>query len=280
MSLNPDSILARLRNQSRVRGLEPQAMLLLYAQECFLARLGQSPHADHFVLKGGLRMYVRYQDEARPTRDIDLAGRGMPRTVEAVSSSIAEIAEIQIGDGMNFEAQTLKAREIIEDVTYGGIRVELWVRLGKSRERLQLDISFGNVITPGPVELSFPSLLSPEPHPVLGYPLESVVAEKLAAATELSLANTRMKDFYDVYWILSRENLEDITLLTALRRTFVARGTDLEQLVPTLNALENPETESRWARFRRNVRVEAPERIAEVLQAISGRVQRLFKVGR
>jgi predicted nucleotidyltransferase component of viral defense system len=277
MSPKPDSILARLRHQGRVRGLEPQTMLLLYAQEGFLARLGQSPHAEHFVLKGGLSMYGRYQAEARPTRDIDLAGRGMPGTVEAVSTAITEIAEIELDDGLSFEAETLQAREISEDAIYGGIRVELWVRLGRSRERLQLDISFGNVITPGPVELFFPSLLGPAPHPVLGYPLESVVAEKLAAVTELGLDNTRMKDFYDVYWILSRETLEDGTLLTALRRTFTARGTDLEQLVPSLSALENPETERRWAQFRRNVRVEAPEQVAEVLQAILSRIRKVLE---
>lgn len=220
---------------------------------------------------------LRYQAEARPTRDIDLAGRGMPNTVEAVSAAIAEIAGNEVNDGLSYEVETLEAREIIEDAVYTGIRVELWARLGKSRERLQLDISFGNVITPGPVELSFPSLLGSAPHPVLGYPLESVVAEKLAATVELGLDNTRTKDFYDVYWILGRESLEDASLLIALHRTFAARGTDLGQLVLTLEALENPETERRWGQFRRNVRVEAPEAVVEVLRIILGRVRAVLE---
>lgn len=252
-------------------------MLLLYIQECFLARLSHSQYVDRLILKGGLSMYARYQAGARPTRDIDLAGLGIPNTPEAVSKAIGEISRIEVTDGLVFDTESLQAREILEDSTHTGIRVESWVTLGKSRERLQLDVSFGNRITPGPVTLSFPSLLGQASYPILGYPLESVLAEKLAAATELGLGNTRMKDFFDLHWILSHETLENRSLQVALTRTFNARGIEIEQLVPTLTALNNPHTQLRWEQFRRNTRVDAPEQMATVLQTILARIQGLAR---
>lgn len=273
-----ESILARLRHQGRIRGLEPQAMLLLYIQECFLARLSQSRYVDQLVLKGGLSMYARYRAEARPTRDIDLAGLGMPNTPTAVSEVITEIARIEVADGLDFDGQSLQAREILEDAAHTGIRVELWVMLGKSRERLQLDISFGNVITPGPVTLSFPSLLGSVSYPIQGYPLESVLAEKLAAVTELGPGNTRMKDFFDLHWILSQEPLDDHSLRIALHRTFISRGIHPQQLAPTLAILDHPDTQRRWDQFCRNTRVEAPGQISTVLQTIMARFQNLAEM--
>lgn len=276
MNPSPESVLARLRNQARARGLPPQTMLLLYAQEGFLARLAASPYAERFVLKGGLSMYGRYGAEARPTRDIDLAGRGMPNTVEAVRGAISEIARLDLADGLSFDGEGLEVEEIIEDAVYTGIRVGLAVTLGKSRERLQLDVSFGNAITPAPVELAFPSLLGGEPHRVLGYPLETVVAEKLAAAVELGPTNTRMKDFYDVFWILGHEPPSTGSLRRAMGRTFAARGTDLARLLPTLEALDNPDTQRRWAQFLRNNPVEAPAEVGEVLRRIAERVREVL----
>lgn len=196
---NLKSLLAKLRNEARKQNLPANLMLLFYFQERFLARVSQSHYRYQLVLKGGLNLYGRYGSTARPTRDIDMAGQHFPTTVEAVSAAIKDIAEQDLADGVLFDGKTLQAKEIIESANYKGIRVTLRAQFEDAFESLQLDLSFGNAITPGPVELRFPSLLSDESHLLLAYPLETIIAEKLAATIELGEANTRMKDFYDLY---------------------------------------------------------------------------------
>jgi predicted nucleotidyltransferase component of viral defense system len=275
---NLKSLLAKLRNEARKRGLPANLMLLFYFQERFLARVAGSSYRDSLILKGGLNLYGRYGSAARPTRDVDLAGRNLSNTPEAVSEAIKVIAALELNDGVVFDTANLEAREIIESATYTGIRVELVARFEDAFETLQLDLSFGNAITPGPVELPFPSLLGDVPHSLLGYPLETIIAEKLAASIELGEGNTRLKDFYDLYWILGHETLNETSLRQALGRTFQSRGTpgDRRQRLANLN---RPETQTSWTKFLRENPVTAPASFAEVLNAILARLEPLLEGG-
>jgi len=242
------SLLAKLRNQSRKRGLPSQLMLLFYMQEGFLARVTKSRYRDSLILKGGLNLYSRYQSTARPTRDIDLAGQNISHTVEGVTQVIQEIAQSELADGIIFDTESLKAEEILEGGKYGGIRINLQARFDDAAESLQLDISFGNAITPSPVELSFPSLLGESSHLLRGYSVETIVAEKIAAAVEIGAANTRLKDFYDVYQILENEPLDSKIQKDAFIHTFKARGTPSNRL-QILKSLDNAQTQLAWKNF-------------------------------
>lgn len=275
---NLKSLLAKLRNEARKRGLPANLMLLFYFQERFLARVSVSKYRDRFILKGGLNLYGRYGKAARPTRDVDLAGQNLSNTVETVRDTVKEVAALELDDGVVFDTANLQAREIIESATYAGIRVELIAIFEDAFETLQLDLSFGNAITPGPVELRFPSLLGETPHSLLGYPLETIIAEKLAASIEIGEGNTRLKDFYDLYWILTHETLNEGSLKQALGRTFHQRGTpgDRKQRLIDLN---RPETQTFWTKFLQENPVLAPASFAEVLNTILRKLEPLLEEG-
>jgi predicted nucleotidyltransferase component of viral defense system len=223
---NLKSLLAKLRNLARKEGLPADTMLLLYMHEGFLARLALSPYREQLILKGGLNLYSRYRSKARPTRAIDLAARTIPNTSEAVAKAIQDIAKVKLNDKLRFDANSLKVEPILEGATYQGLGISLVGHFEDAFETLQIDVSFGNVITPAPVMLSFPSLLGNESHSLLGYPLETIIAEKFAAAVEIGIGTTRLKDFYDLYYLLGNERLEVVSLRHAFERTFKARGTD------------------------------------------------------
>jgi len=264
---NLKSLLARLRNQARKRKLPGNLMLLFYFQERFVARVSVSSYYNQLILKGGLNLYGRYGNAARPTRDIDLAGQHLAHTEPAVAQAIATIAEIDLNDGVIFDSQNIKAYKIIESANYTGIRVELKASFESAFEILQLDISFGNAITPSPVELSFPSLLTGEEHRILAYPLESIIAEKVAAAIEIGVGNTRLKDFYDLYWIFNNEQIKEPLLAKALSRSFKARGTP-DNGYQTLKLLDTPKAQEAWESFLNQNPVEAPKSFKEVLKQI------------
>lgn len=264
---NRTSILARLRNKAKPLGFPPDQMLLLYSLEGFLARLSVSRFSDQFVLKGGLSLYSRFGSLARPTRDIDLVMREIPDTPERMVEAVAEIAVIELGDGLEFDPSTITSRELNEVAE--GIGINLIAHFGESQQTVYMDISSGSAITPGPVELAFPTLLGSEPHRLLGYPLETIVAEKFAAAIEIGVGNTRLKDFYDLLYIL-REELEEETLRLAIQRTFAARGTELSGSLVKWSSLAESESAARlWSQFLQKNRLEAPRDFAEVVQEIA-----------
>ena len=254
-----DSLLARLRNRARSEGLRPHLVLKLYLHERLLARLSHSPHRDHFVLKGGLNLYSRFRALARPTVDIDLVGRGMPADIESVLTALREVMTLPLPDGVEFDVASLRGSPIQEESDYGGVRVEFGVRLGRARETVRCDVSFGAPITPGPVTLEFPALLEAQGYSLLGYPVETLLAEKTAASVELGLENTRQKDFYDLYQLSTLHALEAQGVRAALRRTFAARGTALEGSAALLEHVAlDPEMCARWERTRNREEWSAP----------------------
>jgi Nucleotidyl transferase AbiEii toxin, Type IV TA system len=270
--LNPVSVLARLRHlgQTAYPNLPANSMLLLYAQQGLLARLDLSDYRERFVLKGALSLFARYRETARPTEDLDLAAAGVPNTPEEVGRMMTELCALPFGDGLSFDAASLRVRPINEGLTYPGVAVGLRATLGRSRVDLQIDVSFGNVITPGPVQWTFPALLLDQAVAIRIYPLETVLAEKFAALVELGEANTRMKDVYDLWQILGREALDAGLLAQAMTGSFAARATPLEAIAPTLGATfaHSPIFEQRWQTYLKRTGLRAPP-FAEVMTLIS-----------
>jgi hypothetical protein len=207
--------------------LDFQILLTRYALERLLYRLSVSPHRDRFILKGAMLFVTWVADPFRPTRDLDLLasdGNGAAAVAETFRAICSEPVP---DDGVTFDTAALEAVPIREEAEYGGVRVRTTATIAGARLPIQVDVGFGDAITPAPVEIDYPSLLdAPAPH-LRAYPVETVVAEKFQALTTLGIANSRLKDFYDLWLIAQIFELRQSVIADAVRRTFERRETPL-----------------------------------------------------
>jgi predicted nucleotidyltransferase component of viral defense system len=226
------SVQARLLNLARHRGEDFQLVLTRYGIERLLYRLSRSPYRDEFILKGAMLFQVWADEPHRPTRDLDLLGRG-PTDVQRLTEVFRAICTTPVvDDGIHILVDTIHGEEIRETQEYRGVRVLFEARLANMRIPIQVDVGFGDAVTPGPVEIEFPTLLDLPPPVLNAYSRETVVAEKLQAMVMLGVANSRMKDFFDV-WVLRQEyEFNGATLSEAIGATFRRRTTNLPDDVP------------------------------------------------
>jgi hypothetical protein len=222
------SVRQRLLNQSRAQGRPFQELLQYFAMERFLYRLAKSPYADRFILKGALLLTAWRAPLSRPTMDIDLAGR-TSNQLDHIKDVVGTVCDIAVdSDGIEFDRASIDVSRIKEDADYEGVRVRFHGTLARARIPMQLDIGFGDVITPEPTEIEYPALLD-FPAPVLrAYPKETVVAEKLEALTTLGVLNSRIKDYYDLALLSRMYPFEGERLAAAIVATFSHRGTAIE----------------------------------------------------
>lgn len=255
------SVQARLLNRAKARGEDFSLVLSRYAVERFLYRLSVSPDRNRYWLKGALLFDLWFDVPHRPTRDADFLGFG-PADAESLASTVREICAIAGSDGMVFEPASIRIEEIREQAGYGGLRVRFTGFLGKSRCSVQLDVGYGDAVTPGPDEIVYPTLLDDQPAPRLrAYPRATVVAEKLEAMVSLGMANTRMKDYFDVHALAREGALDAQSLADAIAATFVRRGTTLPSGVPLGLSKEFARDAAKlnqWQAFLRKNRLDAP----------------------
>lgn len=228
MTLNRSaSVLARLLNLAKQRGDDYSLLLNRFALERLLYRIATSAHADRFLLKGALLFALWYDEPHRPTRDADLLGFGQD-DAEHLVAVFRDIAAIEADDGIVFDADSVRALAIRDDNAYGGTRIQLVAHIGSARCALQVDVGFGDAVTPGPQTATLPTLLHDFAAPTLRvYPVYTVIAEKYHAMATLGLANSRMKDFYDLAIIARRTELDGAILARAIAATFARRSTRL-----------------------------------------------------
>lgn len=254
------SILARLLTLAKQRGDDYNLLLNRFGMERLLARVSMSPHADRFLLKGALLFALWYDTPHRPTRDADLLGFG-PDDEASLIATFRDIVAMDLGDGIVFDLDSVKADAIREDNTYGGTRITLVARIGSARCALQIDVGFGDAITPGPQTVAYPTLLGDFPAPTLRvYPVYTVIAEKYQAMVMLGQANSRMKDFFDLAVIARRTELDGATLATAIAATFSRRQTALpteRPLALTQQFSEDAAKLRQWQAFLNKNRIEA-----------------------
>ena len=226
------SVRARLLDRARAERSDFQILLTRYALERLLYRLSVSPHRDRFILKGAMLFVTWAPDPFRPTRDLDLLGHG-DNDAEAIAETFRSIcAQSVADDGVTFDVAALTAAPIREEMDYDGVRIRTTATIASARISIQVDIGFGDAITPTAIEIDYPTLLdAPAPH-LRAYPVETVVAEKFEALVTLGVANSRLKDFYDL-WVISRTfELRRAVLVEAVQRTFERRGTVLPSDTP------------------------------------------------
>ncbi len=218
------SVRARLLNVAKAHGADFNQVLVRFALERILYRLTQSPHADRFLLKGALLFTLWYDLPHRATRDADLLGFGAS-DLESVTQVFREIAAVAVDDGIVFDPASVTVEEIRKETGYGGVRVVIAGELAKARCKTQIDVGFGDAVTPGPVDSVYPVLLDDLPAPRLrAYPTYTVVAEKLHAIALLGMTNSRVKDYFDLSVLLERETLDAELLARAIKATFERRG--------------------------------------------------------
>jgi predicted nucleotidyltransferase component of viral defense system len=226
------SVRARLLNISKADKTDFNQVLVRYALERLLYRLSQSSHADTFVLKGALLFAIWYDLPHRSTRDADLLGFGASDLV-SIGQTFRDIASVQVADGIVFDPASVSVEEIRKDAGYAGARVMIDAELARAKCRTQIDIGFGDAVTPGPIQATYPVLIADFPAPVLRtYPVYTVVAEKLHAIALLGMTNSRLKDYLDLSVLLDRETLDLNTLATAITATFERRGMDVPTELP------------------------------------------------
>ena len=263
------SAFQRLLSYARTKGEDFNLLLFRYGVERLLYRLSISSDADKFILKGASLFLVWKGQNYRVTRDADLLGSS-PADIEYIASIFRDLckAKTEDSDGIQFMSDTVRAVPIREEQTYGGIRVTLMGILHQARIPLQVDIGFGDVVTPEPERIEFPTLLDDPPPQLLAYPRYTMVAEKLETMVRLGMANSRMKDFYDV-WLMSRLfEFEGQTLCDAIRNTFRRRSTLLPSGLPTAFTEEFRKDAQKQMQWQAFVRKSKPEDVSGDLASV------------
>lgn len=246
-------------------------VLQLYAMERFLYRLAQSEHADKFVLKGGLMLRVWKAPVTRPTKDADLLGRTQ-NTVANLESIVRDVIGTEVTpDGLIFDAKTVAGSPIKEAAEYSGIRIKFIGRLQVARVSMQLDVGFGDVVTPAAKKVEVPTLLDFPAPKLNGYPRETAVAEKFHAMVILGTLNTRMKDFYDLWLLAQNFDFDRRQLSAAIRATFKARSTepDLNPVALATPFAQSADAQRLWAAFlNKSGLTDAPTQFADVVAVV------------
>lgn len=265
------SVHQRLLNKARESSRPFNEILQHFAIERFIYRLSKSPHADRFVLKGALMFSAWTGSMSRPTMDIDLLGK-IENSIDLIVAVFKDACETEVeNDGIVFHKDTVTATRITEDADYKGVRVLLRGNLSNTQLFLQIDIGFGDVVFPGPGKVKYPVLLDFPPPELDGYTMESTVAEKFQAMVKLGLLNSRMKDFYDI-WFLSRMfDFMGETLIEAIEKTFERRNTTLKREPTIFNPtfMKDDTKQAQWQGFIKKTNLtDAPAAFEDVVAGI------------
>lgn len=263
-----DSVRQRLKNQA-TQDKRPFAELLqYYAMERFLYRLTQSSHASRFILKGALMLRVWQSPQFRPTMDIDMLGE-TSNEIDDICAQVADIISVEVDDGLVFDAATIRGEKIKEDADYEGVRVRFIGTLDNARVNMQIDVGFGDIIHPKPIEAELPTILDSPAPKLFCYSRESAIAEKFEAMIKLRELNSRMKDFYDI-WLLSRQFEFDGNKLTeAIRLTLENRDTEIPDVITAFTDEFIKTKNKQWAAFQKRLAQEyVPANFSEVVAGV------------
>lgn len=227
------SVRQRLLNVSRERNTDFGVILSNYALERFLYRLGLSEHKDRFVLKGAMLFRIWSDEPHRATRDLDLLAFGSP-SGEEIGLLFRDICDVNVeNDGVEFRTDGLRTEDIREGQQYHGVRVRFNAVIAGARIPLQIDVGFGDSVTPAAEDQPYPTILDFPTPQVNTYSKESLIAEKFHAMVALGIANSRMKDFYDIYSLATTCEFGGASVSAAIKATFGRRSTPLPSGVPT-----------------------------------------------
>ena len=274
------SVRARLVIVAKKEKRSFDSILLLYMQERILYRLSISEYCERFILKGGLLMFMLTEYKGRPTKDIDFLAEQISNDVENIRKVFSEICKVQCeDDGLVFNGDGIEVQDIKKDAEYHGIRVRTNCFLGNARKVLQLDIGFGDIVVPKPAIMECPILIDMKAPVIKVYSLESIISEKFQAMISLSVSNSRMKDFYDIFTLLSTNNFDGRKLQEAVNETLQARHTIIERenVIFTEEFIKDENRIRMWKAFLRKINSQSIE-FDEVMRNIIIFVKPIYDV--
>ena len=267
---NAISVKDRLKKQAIEDGKTMQDKLVTFGLERTIYRLSVSKYADRFTLKGGIFLYALFDGEyARATMDIDLLAQQIPNDAEEMKKVFREIFTIEYDDALRFDLNTLEVINITEFKEYHGVNVSIMGYLDRTKVPVSIDIGFGDVVYPERMQMEFPVLLDMAVPEVYAYSVYSVIAEKFEAFVSLGLANGRYKDFYDIYVLADRYNLDGMELKKAIVETFTHRDTNFNDIAAFEKGFtEDTTRQRRWRTFIKKKKALVEVEFEEVIQLL------------
>lgn len=266
------SVRARLLNLAKNENQQYQLVLTRYLQERLLYRLAHSRYRENFILKGGALLFAHERFTARPTLDIDFMGTHIDNDRRNIKESFSEVCKIECSeDAVVFHVDTMATYDIAVEKRYPGVRITVTATLDTIRQDVSMDIGFGDIVVPAPVILDYPTLLDSEERlEVLAYSIETVIAEKFQTAIERGEANSRMKDFYDLYTLLETASVDPEVLKEAIATTFANRQTVYSERHPFFNDDFGSSTNlnTRWNAFVKKIKSPTAKPFDEVMATL------------
>ena len=263
------SIRARLLNGAKQEEVFYQTILTRYFQERLLYRISQTRYRENFYLKGGALMYAYERFAARPTLDIDFLGTHISNDGERIAEAFREICAVDCKeDGVKFACDRIVTQNITEFKDYHGVRLSIPVAMDTIAQVLTMDVGFGDVVTPHPVSLDYPVLLEGLPEArILAYSTETVIAEKMHAIIDLADQSSRMKDYYDIYHLLTSFQYDTAILQDAINRTFENRHTpyNADAMFFREDFPNHPQMQVRWTAFLKKATIKSTLSFPEVV---------------
>lgn len=268
--ISAKSVKDRLKNKSVISGKTFQDALIAYGLERTVYRLSISEYVDRFTLKGGIFLYALFGGEfSRATRDIDLLAINLPNTIEDIKTVFEKIFSIDCDDALQYDLCTLEVKNITEFKEYHGVNVSVIAYLDKTKVPISIDIGFGDVVYPSRVKMEFPVLLSMEAPEIYAYSISSVISEKFEAIVSIGDANSRYKDFYDIYFLADSYNLDGTELKEAIKATFEHRKTSFSDIFAFTDDFITSEIhQRRWHAFTKKKKTLLNVELLEVIDVI------------
>ena len=263
------SVLARLKNKAKESGRSYQLCLQLFCQEEFLRRLEKSKYAENLVLKGGLFLYSLTDFDSRVTVDVDFLLWRIPNTPEQLKGILEEIIAVHTGnDFITFEIKAVAPIAVAKK--YAGIGASIVTRIKNTRTPFSIDFGVGDVIVPKQEKRKIPTQLDDFVAPTINtYSIETTVAEKIDAILSLMEFSSRMKDYYDIYYLANKFDFDGKVLTEALKKTFENRGHSftIEQFEQVMNFDNDEEMQKKWKAFVRKIDIKTDD-FSTVLKTI------------
>jgi predicted nucleotidyltransferase component of viral defense system len=272
MSNRAVSIRARLLNLAKKEGIDFQLIIIRFLHERLLYRLSVSDYSQQLILKGGAFIYAMQGLKSRPTIDVDLLGTQISNDIEVLCDVFRQICAIESEDEVTFNPGSIVGELITQQDKYNGVRLYIDATFHTVRQRIQIDVGFGDIVIPVVQELEYPILLDEMQVPIIqAYSKETVIAEKFQAMIELSVANSRMKDFYDVYKLLVDNEFDNNTLEEAIKATFANRETSYAEnhALFSVDFATNPQRKRSWTAFLNKINRDKELEFEDVMRQIN-----------
>lgn len=241
--LDAENLKIKIKTKAHENNLEPQDIMQMYFFERLLYRISVSKYKNNFILKGGLLLSAIFGDERRTTQDMDAMIKGLPLDIKELENIINEIININCEDGISFQIKNTKEIRLIDK--YGGLKVNLIGFKEHLQVPLSIDITVGDPITPRELEFKYKCMFDDSYISIMAFNKETIIAEKFETFITDNIMNTRAKDFYDLYVLLTRfyDEINKDTLVKAIKNTFKRRETnfDVEKIVKTFDLIKDSE---------------------------------------